>query len=122
MSNIFQKIINNEIPSYKIYEDDQFIAILDIFPKQNGHFLVIPKKYSKNLLDIDDKTLQNAIVLARKLALHVIKRLNISAFSVHINNGVNSKQVVMHTHIHIVPEKNHKNLSFQDMQKLLAFK
>ena len=122
MKSIFEKIINNEMDSHKIYEDDNFIAILDIFPKQNGHFLVIPKKYSKNLFDIDDDTLKNIMILARKLALSSVKKLGVSAFSVHINNGKNSNQVVMHTHIHVVPEKNDKNISFEEMKNLLYIK
>jgi histidine triad (HIT) family protein len=120
MKNIFEQIINNKMPSYKIYEDSKFIAILDINPKTTGHFLLIPKKKSINLFDIDDDTLRELILVGRKLALIVCKKLNVEGFSLVINNGSSSHQVVFHTHLHIIPAKQEQKYSFEELNKLLV--
>lgn len=100
---IFEKIIDKELPANVLYEDDRVIAIYDINPKTEGHFLVIPKKHSRNLKDIDEQDFQYAISKARELALEEIKKLGVDGFRLIINNEASSKQVVFHTHIHIIP-------------------
>ena len=70
--DIFQRIIDREIPSTIIYEDDKTIAFLDINPHTKGHFLVVSKEFSENLFDIEDDDLTNLILTARKLALSQI--------------------------------------------------
>ena len=103
--DIFQKIINKEIPATIIYEDDSFIAFIDINPKTPGHFLVVPKVFSKNLFDITDEVLSELILKARELAKSKVKELNVSGFTLTINNGEKSGQEVFRTHVHIIPSK-----------------
>jgi histidine triad (HIT) family protein len=69
MASIFSKIVAGEIPSYKIAEDEHFFAFLDIHPLMPGHTLVIPKKETDYLFDIDDRELAAMIVFAKKIAL-----------------------------------------------------
>ena len=64
---IFCKIVNNELPSYKIYEDENFLSFLDIFPKNEGHVLVIPKKHYRISLDVPDDVLRDLVSLTNKL-------------------------------------------------------
>ncbi|TPE57443.1 HIT domain-containing protein [[Mycoplasma] falconis] len=101
--DIFQRIIDREIPSTIIYEDDKAIAIVDIHPVNKGHFLVIPKNYSENLFDIEDEDLTYLIVLAKNLAIEQVEKLNAKGFKLTINNGETAGQVIFRTHIHIIP-------------------
>ena len=99
----FQRIIDREIPSTIIYEDDKTIAFLDINPHTKGHFLVVSKEFSENLFDIEDDDLTNLILTARKLALSQIEKLNAKGFRLIVNNGESAGQAVFRTHIHIIP-------------------
>lgn len=103
--DIFQKIIDKEILSEIIYEDNNFIAFMDINPITNGHFLVVPKEISVNLLDITDKTLSNLMLKARELAKVQIEKLNVSGFKLVVNNGAEAGQEIMRTHVHIIPSQ-----------------
>ena len=102
---IFQKIINKQILADILYEDDDLIAFYDTKPKSPGHFLVVPKNLSINLIDIKDKDLEVLIKKTRKLALEEIKKRNVSGFQLIINNGESAGQEVFHTHIHIIPSE-----------------
>ncbi|WP_373422506.1 histidine triad protein HinT [Mycoplasma enhydrae] len=99
----FQRIIDREIPATIIYEDADVIAILDIDPVEKGHFLVIPKKYSRNLYDIDNETLAKLFQKARELAVEQTEKLNASGFKLTVNNNESADQTVFRTHIHIIP-------------------
>ena len=68
MASIFSKIISGEIPSFKIYEDENFLAFLDINPNTIGHTLCIPKKEVDQIFDLDDKTLSELIIFSKKIA------------------------------------------------------
>ena len=102
---IFDQIIDKEIPSEIIYEDSQVIAIMDIKPVNEGHFLVIPKNRSKNLKDIDDKDFKYLMFKSKQLAKTQIKKMGVSGFQLIINSGSESGQEVMYTHVHIIPSK-----------------
>ena len=101
--SIFNKIILKEIPADIIYEDEKVIAFKDIRPVRPGHFLVVPKLMSENLIDIDDETLSYLMIKARELAVKVIKEMNVSGFNLQVNNSKEAGQEVFHTHIHIIP-------------------
>lgn len=101
--DIFQRIIDREIPSTIIYEDDKTIAFLDINPHTKGHFLVASKEFSENLFDIEDDDLINLILTARKLALSQIEKLNAKGFRLEINSGIAAGQEIFRTHVHIIP-------------------
>ena len=102
---IFQKIINKEIPSEIIFEDEYTIAFMDSNPKEKGHFLVVPKTHSTNLIDMNDEDLIHCILVAKDLANNQIEKLGVSGYNIIINNGEEAGQEVFHTHIHVIPSK-----------------
>lgn len=101
MDCIFCKIINGEIPSYKIYEDDIVIAFLDIHPDSNGHTLIIPKTHVKDIEDIPIKTLEHIIEIAKLLKKRLEEKLHIDGLTLIQNNG--TIQEVKHFHLHLKP-------------------
>ncbi|MFT4304169.1 MAG: HIT family protein [Candidatus Woesearchaeota archaeon] len=103
MSTIFKKIIDGEIPSVKLYEDDKCISILDINPNNKGHALVIPKIESETITDCPDDILQHIILIAKKIAAKQIKELNCHGYNILVNNKPASGQIIPHLHIHIIP-------------------
>ncbi|AWX69632.1 histidine triad protein HinT [[Mycoplasma] anseris] len=101
--DIFQRIIDREIPATIIYEDKEVIAFNDIKPVNKGHFLVVPKVFSENLYDIEDEELSYLILKARELALETMKKLNATGFKLIVNNNSSAGQEIFRTHIHIIP-------------------
>jgi len=100
---IFCKIVKGEIPSNKIYENNSFFAFLDIAPVNKGHTLVIPKKHYKNILDMPEKELKGYMETIQKVSRMVIKGINADGISINMSNEPAAGQVVMHTHVHIIP-------------------
>lgn len=106
MNCIFCKIINNEIPSMKIYEDDVVLAFLDVNPDSDGHTLIIPKKHYKDITDIPDAVLLHIYKTAKKVMKLLEEKLNCDGFSLLQNNG--DAQEVKHYHLHVKPYYNDK--------------
>lgn len=100
---LFCKIIAGEIPALKIYEDEETLAFMDIYYVGKGHALVIPKKHSQNIFDIEKKDLINTMEVVRKMSKAVKDGVNADGINIHINNGSDAGQVIPHTHIHIIP-------------------
>ena len=98
MASIFTKIVNGEIPCHKIAEDDNFLAFLDINPLVKGHTLVIPKKETDYIFDIDDRELGEMMVFAKKVAKAIDKTIPCSRVGIAVL-GLE----VPHAHIHLVP-------------------
>ena len=112
---IFCKIINNEIPSYKVYENDEFLAILDIAQTTNGHTLVFPKKHIQDILEIDNKTLEKLIVLTKNLSNKIVTNMNATGLNILNNTNESAGQSVHHIHFHIIPrydENDEVTISF----------
>lgn len=103
MDTIFNKIINKQIKANILFENKKVIAFYDINPQQKGHFLVVPKNYSKNLININEKEMLYLFKIARKLALKETKKLGVNGFKLQVNNEKESGQEILHTHIHIIP-------------------
>ncbi len=101
--SIFEKIINNESPSFKIYEDDVYIAILDIKPLQKGHTLLIPKIKNIDILEEPNEIKQSMLITASKIAKELKNKLGASGIKYLFNIGESAGQVVFHTHMHIIP-------------------
>lgn len=101
MDCVFCKIINGEIPSYTIYEDDIVKVLLDINPDTNGHTLIIPKKHYKNLEDIDIDTLNHINSIAKKMYKLLMEKLNCKGLTIIQNNDYG--QDIKHYHMHLVP-------------------
>ena len=104
MDCIFCIIINGDIPSYTIYENEYVKCFLDINPLSNGHTLIIPKKHFKDAFDIDEKYLFE-IHKASKIILNMLnEKLKPNGFQLVQNNGI--VQEVKHYHLHIIPKYN----------------
>ena len=102
--NIFAKIVRGEIPSVKIFEDDEVMAFMDAFPQAKGHCLVISKtSKARNLLDAEPKTLGRVIGATQKLARAVRAALNPDGIAVMQFNGAPAGQTVYHLHFHVIP-------------------
>lgn len=107
MASIFTKIINGEIPSYKVAENDKFYAFLDISPLQKGHTLVVPKKEVDYFFDIEDKDLQEYICFAKKVAVAIKQAFLCEKVGMAVI-GLE----VRHAHIHLVPMYKEGDLNF----------
>ena len=105
--SIFTKIIKGEIPSYKVAENDQFYAFLDINPNAKGHTLVVPKKEVNKLFDLDEKTYNELMSFSRKIALAMGKvipceRIGMSVIGLE----------VPHVHVHLIPLQKMEDIQF----------
>ena len=98
---LFCKIINGDIPCYKVYEDDTILAFLDVNPDSDGHTLIVPKTHYKDINDIPNDVLIHVYEVARKLSKLLQERLNCDGISLLQNNG--SVQEVKHYHLHLKP-------------------
>jgi len=102
-SNIFGKILRGEIPAHKVYEDDNALVMMDIFPQSRGHVLVIPKAASRNLLDADAATLQAVMPLVQQVAKAVQAVTKADGIRLAQFNEAPAGQSVFHLHFHIIP-------------------
>lgn len=107
MASIFTKIINREIPSYIIDENDDFIAFLDVFPLAKGHTLVIPKKEVDYIFDLDEDTYTGLWQFAKKVSSKVENTINCERIGVAVI-GLE----VPHAHIHLVPINSVSDIDF----------
>ena len=105
MASIFSKIVNGEIPAYKVAEDENYLAFLDIFPVAKGHTLVIPKKEVDYLFDLDDDLYAGLQVFAKKVAVGLKKAIPCQKVGVLVL-GLE----VPHAHIHLIPMQNESDL------------
>ena len=107
---IFCKIINKEIPCYKIYENENTISFLDINPVVKGHTLVIPKKHFINVLDCDDLYLSEVIKSVKKVANNLKEKLNCDGINIVNASGKEAEQSVFHLHFNIIPRYKNDSL------------
>ena len=108
MSTIFTKIVNGEIPSYKIAEDERFYAFLDISPLKEGHTLVIPKRETDYIFDLEEDELSSLFVFARKVAVAIkgatsCKRVGMAVIGMEVS----------HAHIHLIPIDKESDMDFR---------
>ncbi len=102
-NNIFAKILRGEIPAFKVYEDDDTLAFMDVMPQSPGHTLVIPKAPSRNLLDADPAVLSKTIPVVQKIAVAAKKAFAADGIQLVQFNEPASGQTVYHLHFHIIP-------------------
>ena len=116
---IFCKIIDGDIPSMKVYEDDICLAYLDINPDSDGHTLIIPKKHIEDLNAIDDETLLHINKVAKKLIPVLMDKAKAEALSTRVNFG--TSQAIKHYHMHLLPNFHIKpcTVSQEQAYKLL---
>lgn len=111
MSNcIFCKIIDGEIPSTVVYEDDTFKAIMDISPAAKGHIIILPKKHYADLFELDDEIAAKILPVAKKIAAAMKAELNCDGVNLLQNNGEAAGQTVYHLHIHLIPRYKGDNV------------
>lgn len=109
MSSIFAKIINGEIPSHKVYEDENFLAFLDIRPMVKGHILVIPKKEVDYLFDMNPEEYTSLLLAAQKVAKGIKKSVPCTKVGMTVI-GLE----VPHAHVHLMPINNVADMSFKN--------
>lgn len=102
-TNIFAKILRGELPAHKLYEDADTLAMMDIMPRGEGHCLVLPKKPSRNILDVDPDSLAAVMRTTQKLARALVKAFAADGVTVQQFNEPAGGQVVFHLHVHIMP-------------------
>ena len=107
MATIFTRIVRGEIPSYKVAEDERFFAFLDINPLTKGHTLVVPKQETDYLFDLDDRTLADMIVFAKRIARKLKEKIECKRVAVVVL-GLE----VPHAHIHLIPIQDEKDVDF----------
>lgn len=107
MASIFTRIIQGEIPCHKVAEDDRYFAFLDINPLTEGHTLVVPKKETDYLFDLDDDTLAGMVLFAKRIAKRIGKKIACKRVAVVVL-GLE----VPHAHIHLIPINNEKDVDF----------
>ncbi len=108
--NIFAKILSGEMPCVKVYEDDETLAFMDIFPQSKGHVLVLPKAPSHNLLDAQPETLAKLMPTVQRLAQAVETALKPDGIQISQFNGSVAGQTVFHLHVHIIPRYEGEDL------------
>ncbi|MBF6607109.1 MAG: HIT family protein [Flavobacterium sp.] len=113
MASIFTKIINGEIPAYKVAEDERFLAFLDVNPNAKGHTLCIPKQEIDRIFDLDADTYQALMEFSRKVAIALEKTIPCKRVGMAVI-GLE----VPHTHVHLIPLNNMDEMRFQNKVSL----
>ena len=108
--NVFAKILRDELPSHKVYEDGNTYAFLDIMPRCDGHTLVIPKTASRNILDIAIDDMAAVMATAQKIARAQMVAFDADGITIQQFNEGAGGQVVFHSHVHVQPRHEGKKL------------
>lgn len=123
---IFCKILKGDIPSYKVYEDDSFIGILDINPSAKGHVIIIPKNHAANIFELSEKDAKEIFVVAKKIAEAIKKAYQPDGINILQNNGEAAGQTVFHLHVHVIPRYKDDTIKIEwepkemeDLEKVL---
>lgn len=122
MECIFCKIVKGEMPCRKVHEDKSTLAFLDINPANPGHVLVIPKKHTESIFEIDEEDLRDTISATKKIATLIKEKLGVEYMQIIQNNGRLAGQLVSHIHFHIIPRFEKDNVIFTYQRKDLSDK
>jgi len=107
---IFCKIVNGDLPSMKVYEDEFTLAFMDIAADVDGHICVIPKKHFESILDCDNETLSYLMDAVKNVSLHLTENCGYEGVNLLNASGKAADQSVPHFHIHIIPRKTNDGL------------
>ena len=110
--NIFAKILRGDLPCFKVYEDDETLAFMDIMPQSPGHVLVIPKTAATNLLSLSEQAALAVMATTHKIAPSIQKAMQAPGFMLAQLNGSEAGQTVPHFHMHIVPREGGIDIGF----------
>ncbi len=113
---VFCKIIDGDIPSYKVYENDYVLCFLDINASSKGHTLIVPKKHVTNVFDLDDETACEVMKAINYVAKLIKEKLNVEAVNIINNSGELAGQTVMHLHFHIIPRYENDGIKISPKQ------
>lgn len=113
MKDVFCKIVDGEIPSAKVYEDDDVLAILDISQTTKGHTLVMPKKHYKNILECPQELMHKVMDVAQRIGQAEMMLFGASGINILTNVGEAAGQSVPHFHVHVIPRYLGKDPGFQ---------
>ena len=119
---LFCKIINGEIPSYRVYEDELTFAFLDINPINEGHALVLPKNHVHKITDMDEQDLKALAIALKKVIRGIEEGLGVDNLNVFVNQGEYAGQVIPHLHFHIVPRHIGDGMKIEVPKKNLSGK
>jgi histidine triad (HIT) family protein len=123
-TNIFARILRGEIPSHRVYEDDDAIAFMDVMPQGPGHLLVLPKAPSRNLLDASPEALSRLIPVVQKLARAARAAFGADGVTIQQFNEPAGGQTVFHLHFHVIPrfdgEPLHPHSGTMEQPEILA--
>jgi histidine triad (HIT) family protein len=108
---MFCAIVAGEAPAIRIYEDEDYLAILDIRPFTRGHTLVLPKRHTVDLIDTPPETLAEMIIIGQRIARAARATELADATNIGINDGRAAFQTVSHIHLHVLPRRNGDKLS-----------
>ena len=117
---IFCKIINGAVPSSKVFEDEDFIAFLDIMPLNKGHTLVVPKKHCETIDDMPEQILAKIGPALKTLSRAVAAAAGATGVNLILSNGKTAGQLVPHFHFHIIPRREGDGLHFDTHRKKYA--
>jgi len=103
-NNLFAKILRGEVPAVKVYEDDEVLAFMDIFPQARGHLLVVPKNVkARNFLELPEERVGPLMLRVHRLTKAAAKALSPDGITVTQFNGEDAGQTIFHLHFHIIP-------------------
>ncbi len=108
MDCIFCDILSGKREGHFIYEDDHHVSILDKYPIDTGHSLVIPREHHEKITDMNFNAVGELFSVIPKIAKAILDATGADAFSLAQNNGRAAKQIIPHVHVHIIPRYNHK--------------
>ncbi len=101
MECLFCKIVNGSVPTYKLYEDDDILVIMDAYPNVDGHTLIIPKKHYDTFMDLPNELVVHINEVAKKYTNYIMDSLGAKELSLHVNFG--NSQKIKHFHLHLLP-------------------
>ena len=113
--SIFTKIVNGEIPSFKIAETDDFLAFLDVMPLRRGHTLVIPKKQVDYIYDLEDNLLSSLFLFSKEVAKKIESKIKCKRIGVSVIGFE-----IPHAHIHLIPINTINDMNFKNKKKMTA--
>jgi histidine triad (HIT) family protein len=114
---VFCKIVAHKLPSYSVYEDENYVAFLDTAPFSEGHTLVCPKQHGEIVWDMDEEEIGGLFTLASRISKAVVSAMDADGFRFVQNNGEAANQVVAHVHVHVIPVMLADRGRFMDRKK-----
>ena len=117
---VYCRIVSRKSPSHVVYEDDRYIAFLDLYPFSRGHTLVCPKQHGETIWDMDEAEIAGLFQVASRVSKAMVSAVEADGFRFVQNNGEAANQVVAHVHVHVIPVKMEDKGRFIDRKRFTA--